>query len=526
MVPSKRSAFLPVFFAGLTVVFGIAVWMRLSAYERPAPEGNEGPASARPLAEHARPAEARPEPAEVMVIEDVASDGTVQRAASTRQQRYNELLQNAPPSPATTAAQPMAPKEPSLLDRVMTPIANALGMNRPARTPPPQVVAAPPQPQRPQPQPRPGEDSPRGGEPAERAPREESDPEADTVPPQLGGAEFIPAQVQDDGETMLAAIVTDNLSGVRSVSGVIASPSGALQGFACQREGETDRWIARIKVPRDAAEGVWNVKYLTLSDHANNSVNLNQNTGALPPGASFRVTSGGSDSAAPVLKSVYLERRAMNAGERNTVFVQADDDRSGVSLVSGVFVSPSKQARIGFGCKQGGGGAWECIVAPPACLDCGAWQLEQIQVQDKANNMATFRGDNPIVQQTALEISGDKCDAGPPTLTNLTLEPLVVSNAEGGTILIRALVTDDACGVASLSGQAVPSGVQGGGQRIYFSFDPSSDGQNFSGRILVPKHAAKGIWAIGWIQALDKGHNLKAYSSNDPVVSRATFRVE
>lgn len=522
MPESKRSAFLPVFFVALSVVFGIAVWMRLSAYGEN--DVNVGRASVPPV-ESERRAEARPTSAEPMVIEELPATDSRSSSASARQQRYNELLRDAAPPAPTTTAQPIAQKEPSLLDRVVNPIANALGMNRPAQPQRPQVVAAPPQPRpQPQPQPRQGEETPRN-EPVDREPKAEDDPETDTVPPQLASAEFIPAQVQDDGETIFAAMVTDNLSGVRSVSGVIASPSGALQGFACQREANSDRWVSRIKIPRDAAEGMWAVRYLTLSDHANNSVNLNQNAGALPASASFRVTSSGSDSTAPTLKSVYLERRSMNAGERNTIFVQADDDKSGVSLVSGVFVSPSKQARIGFGCKQGGGGAWECVVAPPACLDCGAWQLEQIQVQDKANNMATFRSDNQIVGQIALEISGDKCDSGPPVLTNLSLDPPVVSNAEGGTIFIRALVSDDACGVASLSGQAVPSGAAGG-QRIYFSFDPSPDGQNFSGKIIVPKHAAKGVWAIGWIQALDKGHNLKAYSANDPVIARVTFRVE
>ena len=523
MPESKRSAFLPVFFAALTVVFGIAVWMRLSAYEAtPIAEPNVGPASAGPaVSVPGRQAEARPPSDDFLVVEETPEQRRA--AASARQQRYNELLRNAPPAAGGATAQPIPTKEPSLLDRVVNPIANALGMNRPAQPQRPQVVAAPPQP-RPQPQPRNAEETPRN-EPVDREQKPDEDPETDTTPPQLGSAEFVPAQVQDDGETMFAAMVTDNLSGVRSVSGVIASPSGALQGFACQREGQTDRWVSRIKIPRDAAEGMWTVRYLTLSDHANNSVNLNQNAGALPPSASFRVTSSGSDSTAPTLKSVYLERRSMNAGERNTIFVQADDDKSGVSLVSGVFVSPSKQARIGFGCKQGGGGAWECVVAPPACLDCGAWQLEQVQVQDKANNMATFRADNTHVQQTTLEITGDKCDAGPPVLTNLSLDPPVVSNAEGGVIMIRALVSDDACGVASLSGQAVPSAAAGG-QRIYFSFDPSQDGQNFSGKIIVPKHAAKGVWAIGWIQALDKGHNLKAYSASDPVISRVTFRVE
>lgn len=524
----KRSAFLPVFFAGLIAVVGVVAWMRLSAFDGPALAAStqSTPAAAfeDPVAGvRTDAADSSTDTGEIVEIGERAAD-PAGRSAKSRQERYNELLRAAPPAPPSANAQPIAEKQPSLFDRVIDPIASALGVNRARAAQPPQVVAAPPQ-QRPQQPPRQAEEAPREETPKREEPREEPDAETDTQAPQLGGAEFIPAQVQDDGETMFAAIVTDNLSGVRSVSGVIASPSGALQGFACQREGESDRWVARIKVPRDAAEGTWAVKYLTLSDHANNTASLNQNTGSLPA-ATFRVTSSGSDSTAPRLVGVQLDRNVMNAGDRNTIFIQAEDDKSGVSLVSGVFVSPSKQARIGFGCRTGAA-SWECVIAPPVCLDCGQWRLEQIQLQDKANNMATFRGENNnIVQGIVLDISGEKCDAGPPNLIGLSLSPPVVSNAEGGTIQIQAQVQDDACGVASLSGQAVPAGTAGGGQRIYFSFQPSQDGQNFVGQIVVPKHAAKGAWGIGWIQALDKGHNLKAYSASDPVVSRVSFQVE
>jgi hypothetical protein len=34
------------------------------------------------------------------------------------------------------------------------------------------------------------------------------------------------------------------------------------------------------------------------------------------------------------------------------------------------------------------------------------------------------------------------------------------------------------------------------------------------------------VWTIGWIQALDKGHNLRAYGAAEPVLARVTFRVE
>lgn len=519
-----KRGFLPAFFTALVIVFGIAVWLRLSVYNDDS-ELAVVPVPAGSAQESAASRADRPSSMATATIEEVrdsSSPGAMSApsSASARQQRYEELLRAG--GPPTPPAPPVAEKE-TLMDRVVNPIASALGI--PRSKPQATVAAAPPQ-VRSQPQQSAGTDPGSGTEkPREEKPREEPDPETDTTPPQLMAVMFTPAQVQDDAETVFAAVVTDNLSGVRSVSGVISSPSGALQGFACQREGQTERFVARVKVPREAAEGIWIVKYLTLTDNANNSINLNQAAGVLPPSASFRVVSSAPDSTAPTLKSVYLERRAMSAGERNTVFVQAEDDKSGVSLVSGVFVSPSKQARIGFGCRPGTGGAWECTVSPPACLDCGAWQLEQIQVQDKANNMASFRGDNQLVSQVALDISGEMCDAGPPTIRALSVDPPVVSNTEGGTINITAIVADDSCGVASLSGQAIPAETQGG-QRIYFSFDPSQDGTNFYGRIAVPRHAAKGVWTIGWIQALDKGHNLKAYSASDPVLARVTFRVE
>lgn len=449
----------------------------------------------------------------------VDADGRTTSAESARQRRYEELLRSAPP-PAP-AAQPR--RESSFLDRVMTPIANALGIGKekpPAAAvtrPDPRTAARPVSPSS-------TPSTTAAATEAETTTAPEADDETDIAPPQLFSAEFLPNEIRDGEETLFAAFIRDNLSGVKSVSGVITSPSGSMQGFSSTREGETDRFVARIKVPKDAPEGLWSVKYVTLTDNASNSVHLNQAAGALPATANFRVVSAGSDASGPQLEAVWLDRPAMRAGERNTVFVRARDDKAGVSLVSGVFVSPSRAARIGFGCRLGAGDTWECGFAPPACLDCGAWRLEQIQLQDKAQNLMTFRQDHTVVAGVTVDITGDRCDAAPPVITALSLEPSVVSNARASVITVHATVMDDGCGVASLSGQAIPPGGIGG-QRRYISFQPQSDG-SFTGTLEIPQFAAKGRWQISWIQALDKGHNLRAYPATEPVIARATFVVE
>ncbi len=456
-------------------------------------------------------------------------DGTVTIAAAdtspsarAREQRYEQLLRSAPPSATSTPSSnpPIAPvpkpkTPPSLLERVVKPIASALGINRSA---PPQPMAS-----------RTPQNSSQKSENASTdttatAADGERDEDSDVTPPRLMSAEWLPAQVQDGDQTTFSANVVDDISGVKSVSGVIASPSGAQQGFACQPEPGTGRFLSRITIPKEAAEGNWAVKYLTLTDNAGNTANLNSAQGTLMMGP-LRVTSSQSDSKGPTLTAVRLDNASIQAGEKTQVFIEAEDDKSGVNLVSGVFVSPSKQARIGFGCRSQGV-TWQCPVTPPACVECGPWILEQVQLQDKANNMTTVRADNPLVAQVRLELFGKECDNTPPVITSLTLDPPVVSNAEGGVIRVTAVATDSQCGVASLSGVAMPPS-SGSSTRIYFPFRPVSEGSDtFIGDIVVPKHAPSGVWTIGWIQALDKGHNLKAYSAGDPVISRVTFRVE
>ena len=446
-----------------------------------------------------------------------AATGTM----SAREQRYQELLNSAPP--VQTPIPPQPEEKQSLIQRAM----NAIGLGEDKPKKPAGPAPTPPAPPRPGPQQQASnqQQQPKPNDPKEPAkPAEEHDLESDTVPPQLLGIEFQPPQVQDGESTQLAIMAQDNLSGIRTISGVIAKPDGAtVNGFAAQREGDSNRYVARIVVPKDAAEGNWHIKYLTMADNATNQVNLAYGQGLSPAMATFRVTSSRSDSQGPRLVDVRVERRGMSAGEKNSVFVVAEDDKAGVQLVSGVFVSPNKLARLGFGCRPGAGGTnWECTLNVPECVDCGIWQLEQIQLQDKANNTTTARVDHEMVKAIQVDISGQKCDGAAPVLTMLQLTPLVVSNAELSYIQVAATIQDDNCGGATLSG--LVTGPQG--QRLNIHFDQSKDGQNFTGRIKIDANQGRGKYNVTWIQALDKGQNLKAYSSSDPVVSRASFTIE
>jgi hypothetical protein len=501
-----RVSFLPTFFISLAVVVAVIAYVRIRSYE---------PSPARAIVETPQPKPPEVPPAPPLVSRPssfvVRPSESVDRPSSFVP-RPSQIEGKPSPPPASTAVT-NPPKAEGRTPKAETapPATKDEGRRTKDDAPRPQMAPSTPRPNR-EPQPE---------------PEKEKDLSSDNIPPRLVSIEFVPPQVQDGQETILRIEAIDDLAGVRSVSGTIIAPSGAVQGFACTREGETTRYQSRVLVPKAAADGVWRVNYLAMTDHANNTASLSQANAMLPPTASFRVVSAESDSKGPTLVGVWLERRSMQSGEKNTLTVQAEDDKSGVHLVSGVFQSPSRTARIGFICRNRESGKWECDVTAPACADCGDWRLEQLQLQDKANNMTTVRLDNPILAPVLLDISSAQCDATPPAIEHVAIDRKVVTKGTGPSIVsVTVTLTDDTCGIQSVSGQVVgPPGPEGAPSNS-FSFTQDRDARTWVGRFNVPPLAAKGMWRVSWLQVLDRGRNLRTYSQNDPVLADATFVVE
>jgi hypothetical protein len=539
-----RFSFLPTFFTVLTVAFVVVAAVRIrslsgtdthlihAAAPAPAPVRAAGGGGATYVPQSA-PGDATVPSAIVADDPATASSPEDRRRIAEREQRYNELLKSPPPAgvPAPSlvgqahpqqapvhSVKPPAP-QPGLLSRIGSAIVKAVtgnGSSSSSSTPMTSGQAPP------------GMTETTGDKSKEKDPIK--DPNSDTTPPTLLTVEFNPTLIHDGEDITLAITAQDDISGVRTISGNVVSPSGSLQGFALQREGDTNRFVARLTIPKSAAEGMWHINYLNLTDNASNSVTLSYNQGMLPPSASFRVQSANSDDKPPTLKAVWLDRVQMKAGDRNTVFVSADDDKSGVNLVSGVFLSPSKFARIGFGCRaQDNSTTWTCDVMPPADVDCGDWQLEQIQLQDKAGNIAASRSDNPLIANVKLSIISNGCDSKPPVVQQVILDATRV-NAPG-LVNITVQATDDQSGVASISGHFVYTGkVTGANQppRLYFSCRPVGDAPatTWTGPLAIPDKEAKGLWRLGALQVLDKANNLRLYSTNDPVTANVTFVIQ
>ena len=482
----RRFGFLTVFLTTLSIVFAIAVFLRIRSYDL----SGAPPPLAAPTAMTPSHTTSVTSAAEAAAPHRVT---TMNERARRREAILREAMTATTTATTTRSATTATTKTPHVTKIIEQPA----------------ISHRPPQPMTPH-------------SATVAATETARDPNSDTTPPQLVAIEFDPPQIHDGEESRVILTAVDDLSGIRGISGTITSPTGkAMQGFSGTREGDTNRYVGRIAIPKNGEEGLWRVNVVSMSDNAANSVTLTAARG-IPPTAVLRVTSSQSDSTPPVLKSVRPEKSTMHVGEPNPITIEAQDDQSGVNLVSAVFQSPNKRARMGAACRHADGNFWICDLSLPVCIDCGDWQLEQVTLQDKANNLATFRVDNPIVAAVKINIGGESCDSEPPRLVSVALDQSVVTlGRDPATVTVTVFATDDACGVEGVTGQYTGAGVGTGG---FFPLQ-ATDNNTFVGRIPLDPRAARGVWRITSIQVSDKGHNLRIYHTNDPLLVNATFQV-
>lgn len=356
---------------------------------------------------------------------------------------------------------------------------------------------------------------------------------ADSTPPVLESLRFDPPQIEGGNVTTLTVQANDARSGLKTMWGEIRSPNrSAALSFGSGNVSGGTVFSFPISLPRAAQTGTWYVAWLSLTDQAGNTKLIQAaSASAAPPGGTFAAFSSESDATPPEVLQVWFDRSAVGPGEKNTIAVEARDDRSGVASVIGACQSPSKSALIWFsGALNADSGTWVGEVSIPKTADCGEWVVQQLAVKDKAGNTTLLQANSPPLARAGFRVaSGSDCDFTAPTLDAFDLSPAIVLSGTATEILVTARVYDEGSGAATMTGWfegPAPAGGQSPKNPLSCSPDPRDPDAPWTCRIQVPQLAAKGTWKVGAIRLEDKAKNVRTYTSADPVVSGRVFQVQ
>jgi hypothetical protein len=347
---------------------------------------------------------------------------------------------------------------------------------------------------------------------------------SDAEPPEVTAIWFDPQQVLPGANISIYVKATDNLSGISSISGTAKSPSGtAVLSFGCERSDSEDSFVGTSAIPDRAEMGRWCLTYLQVTDKVYNSKTYSPNS-ALLADSCFEVVGSDSDNVPPEVTAVYVSPLEVDGGGSVQVTVEAEDDKSGVARISGVFMSPSKHARLSFSCSnEGEPNLFYGNLTIPEDAESGQWTLESLQAQDEARNAKTFNRANypSLFDHASVHVHTNGSDSQPPTLDNLITYPTTV--AYGETAQITVYASDDTSGISSISGGLLsPSGTA----QLHFSciYDQENDG--YQAEVVIPNNAEIGLWRVGYIRMIDKARNEIDYVyQKNALVRQAVFEI-
>ncbi|MBW2196058.1 MAG: hypothetical protein JRF37_11060, partial [Deltaproteobacteria bacterium] len=127
---------------------------------------------------------------------------------------------------------------------------------------------------------------------------------SDAEPPDVVAIWFDPQQVSHGGYVSVYVQVTDNLSGVSSISGTARSPSKtAALSFRCQKSGNDESFVGTLAIPDRAETGTWYLSTLHATDKVHNKRTYSENS-ALLRNSYFEVVGSDSDSVPPEVTAV------------------------------------------------------------------------------------------------------------------------------------------------------------------------------------------------------------------------------
>ena len=347
---------------------------------------------------------------------------------------------------------------------------------------------------------------------------------SDGEPPEVIAIRFDPKRVSPMADVSIYVEATDNLSGVTSISGTVKSPSEtAVLSFGCQRLGSDGSFVGTLEIPDRAEMGAWYLNSLRVTDKVHNSRSYFQNNGLLR-NSYFEIVESDSDNVPPQVTAVYLDPSQVYGGDRVQVTVEADDDKSGVGRIYGVLISPSKNARLSFVCRnEPESNIFNGYVSIPEDSESGYWSLQYLRAEDEARNAKTFYRTNypSIFDNANVYVFSNSSDSQPAMLDNLIIRPPAVAYEETAEIIVYA--SDDISGIGSISGRLLgPSG----NAHIPFWCVYDQENQEYKAEVIIRTNTEVGLWRVDYIRMVDKARNEINYVyQTNPLVKQAVFEI-
>jgi len=289
-------------------------------------------------------------------------------------------------------------------------------------------------------------------------------------------------------------------------------PNGELYPIHLYNAGSMYHYNREISFSNQEDIGLWTLDSIELSDDGDNHNLLSKDNFANIADYNFEVLPGTIDQNNPTINSITFKKNEVNAGEYNTVVVDAQDD-SGVSSVTMGLISPSGKKQIElYSFNKNSNGLWESNFELPAYTEKGDWRVEYVNVWDINDNILSINTyDSYPDNFSTFLVHSENEDIDGPVIQSIKIEKNEMTADETNTIQVKVT---DASGVSELS---LAYGIEAGDNSTAYPTEctQTETVSIFECKVNIPYYLASGDYQILHVHARDNADNMSHVGFQD-----------
>ncbi|MFE1242783.1 Ig-like domain-containing protein [Fictibacillus sp. NPDC058756] len=348
--------------------------------------------------------------------------------------------------------------------------------------------------------------------------------EIDVTAPTVDAITFEKEQVQAGDFTKITVSASDD-TGVEWITLGLYNTAGRGYDYVTDFvKTEDGTFEATWWVPQYTDPGEWKIDWVYAGDAAGNQYNWDDYMGDYPVSfGTIQVLNDNPDNTAPTVSSIQFSNGVVEAGQENTLQLEADDDLSGINNLSVELRNDFGQRLYIDGIYQSEDGFWTSNFVVPSYMKNSTFKVWNVYTQDNAGNVDhQFYEEEYPAEFGTFEVVNANEDTNAPVVQSVTFEK--DSMVTEDTNVVRIAATDDNTGIESI--EIFMKSPTGKGMTSSYLY-PDEEG-NFMGEFSIPPYTEPGEWRVSQIIARDFAGNVldAAYTAENYPDTFGTFNVE
>ncbi|MDR7078865.1 chemotaxis protein CheY-P-specific phosphatase CheC [Neobacillus niacini] len=351
---------------------------------------------------------------------------------------------------------------------------------------------------------------------------------ADITPPTIQVVSVDKKEAIPGDEVTVTIAAIDEKSGINRVNVDYRNSYGGYMSTAAVYNETFQKYEAKLNITDTTKPGLWSIEGIYVQDTEWNSKYYNKWSDDNDfSNGDFSVINEKIDITPPIIKSVTVDKKEVQPGEKVKVSFEAEDDKSEIQNLELYYRIPNQSEKHVTASLNPSTGRYEAEITFGEFSQSGNWKISYIHISDVMGNERYLL--NQLFGYPGAEMMN--LSGGDFHVTNInedvTVPDVISVEVNKNQFVPGDIATVELGVIDSQSGVAFVEVHFSGSNSGYISEEAiyNSLTQKYEAKILIDQYTRPGTWSVDGIRVIDKEENQEYLSSQEFDFTSGKFTV-